>query len=144
MLVRWQYWDASVKMFLDNHIIGVGGGNFSSYYPQYKTPSAPETVSDPHCFVLSILTQYGPLALLGFLIIILVPLWRNSLDDNINLKTTQARNFINLATLCAIVTATCPNRSSPVHIASYRCAEPLMKKYTSCFPFTLPPPLLLP
>ena len=105
MLVRWQYWDASVKMFLDNHIMGVGGGNFASYYPQYKTPSAPETVSDPHCFVLSILTQYGPLALLGFLIIILAPLWRNSLDDNINLKTTQARNFINLATLCAIVTA---------------------------------------
>ena len=105
MLVRWQYWDASVKMFLDKHFLGVGGGNFSSYYPQYKTPSAPETVSDPHCFVLSILTQYGPLALLGFLIIILVPLWRTSLDDNINLKTTQARNFINLATLCAIVTA---------------------------------------
>jgi hypothetical protein len=85
--------------------MGVGGGNFSSYYPQYKTPSAPETVSDPHCFVLSILTQYGPLALLGFLIIVLAPLWRNSLDDNINLKTTQARNFINLATLCTIVTA---------------------------------------
>ncbi len=105
MLVRWQYWDASVKMFLDNHIMGVGGGNFSSYYPQYKTPSAPETVADPHCFVLSILTQYGPLALLGFLIIIIAPLWRNSLDDNTNLKTTQSRNFINLATLCAIVTA---------------------------------------
>ncbi|MGB7582805.1 MAG: O-antigen ligase family protein [Sedimentisphaerales bacterium] len=105
MLVRWQYWDASAKMFLDKHFLGVGGGNFSSYYPQYKTPSAPETVSDPHCFALSILTQYGPLALLGFLIIILVPLWRNSLDDNINLETTQAHNFINLATLCALVTA---------------------------------------
>jgi hypothetical protein len=105
MLVRWQYWDASAKMFLDNHIMGVGGGNFSSYYPQYKTPSAPETVSDPHCFALSILTQYGPLALFGFLIVILTPLWRNSLDDNINLETTQAHNFINLVTLCAIVTA---------------------------------------
>ncbi len=105
LLVRWQYWDASVKMFIDNHIMGIGGGNFSSYYPQYKTPSAPETVSDPHCFVLSILTQYGPFALLGFLIMILAPLWRSSLDDNINLETTQARNFINLATLCAIITA---------------------------------------
>jgi hypothetical protein len=105
LLVRWQYWDSSVKMFLDNHIMGIGGGNFSSYYPQYKTPSAPETVSDPHCFVLSILTQYGPLALLGFLIIILAPLWRNSLDDNINLETTQARDFVNLAALCAVVTA---------------------------------------
>jgi hypothetical protein len=105
MLVRWQYWDASVKMFLDKHLLGVGGGNFSSYYPQYKTPSAPETVSDPHCFALSILTQYGPLALLGFLIIILVPLWRNSLDDNVNLETTQAHYFVNLATLCALVTA---------------------------------------
>ena len=105
MLVRWQYWNASVKMFLDNHLMGIGGGNFSSYYPQYKPSSAPETVSDPHCFVLSILTQYGPLALFGFLIIILVPLWRNSLADNLTLKTSKDRCFTNLAFICAAVAA---------------------------------------
>jgi hypothetical protein len=105
MLVRWQYWNASVKMFLDNHLMGIGGGNFSSYYPQYKPSSAPETVSDPHCFVLSILTQYGPLALLGFLIIMLAPLWRNSLAGNLTLKTSKDRCFTNLAFICTVVTA---------------------------------------
>ena len=105
MLVRWQYWNASAKMFLDHPFTGVGGGNFSSYYPQYKTASAPETISDPHCFVLSILTQYGPLALIGFLVIVLAPLWRNSLDDNINLKTTSSDSFKKLAILCTVITA---------------------------------------
>jgi hypothetical protein len=105
MLVRWQYWNASARMFLDHPFTGVGGGNFSSYYPQYKTASAPETVSDPHCFILSILTQYGPLALIGFLVIVLAPLWRNSLDDNINLETTSNGSFKKLAILCAVITA---------------------------------------
>jgi hypothetical protein len=100
MLVRGQYWNASAKMFLDHPLTGVGGGNFSSYYPQYKTASAPETVSDPHCFALSILTQYGPFALLGFLIIILTPLWQSSPDNNINLKTGSSSHFRNLAILC--------------------------------------------
>jgi hypothetical protein len=105
MLTRWQYWHASAQMFLDHHLTGVGGGNFSSFYPQYKPSAAPETVSDPHCFVLSILTQFGPLALLGFLIIILSPLWRTSLADPKTLETPPNRRFANLATLCAIVTA---------------------------------------
>ncbi len=105
MLVRWQYWHASAQMFLDHHLTGVGGGNFSSFYPKYKPSAAPETISDPHCFVLSILTQLGPLALLGFLIIILSPLWRASLADPQILETRQNRRFASLATLCAIVTA---------------------------------------
>jgi hypothetical protein len=105
MLVRWQYWHASAQMFLDHHLTGVGGGNFSSFYPQYKPSAAPETISDPHCFVLSILTQFGPLALLGFLIIILSPLWRARLAGPETLDTSSNRRFANLATLCAIVTA---------------------------------------
>jgi hypothetical protein len=103
MLVRWQYWNASVKMFLGHPLTGVGGGNFAFYYPQYKTASAPETVSDPHCFILSILTQYGPAALLGLLIIIIAPLWRNSLEDNINLETASSSSFKNTAILGVIV-----------------------------------------
>ena len=105
MLVRGQYWNASAKMFLDHPFAGVGGGNFQAYYPQYKTASAPETVSDPHCFILSIITQYGPLAILGFLIIIIAPLWRSSLNYNINLEPANSHNFINLAILCAVVAA---------------------------------------
>jgi tetratricopeptide (TPR) repeat protein len=35
-----------------------------------------EEVADPHNFPLSILTQYGPLGLAGFLMMIFVPLWK--------------------------------------------------------------------
>ncbi|MGA2071179.1 MAG: O-antigen ligase family protein [Sedimentisphaerales bacterium] len=105
MLVRWQYWRAAAQMFLDHHLTGVGGGNFTSFYPQYKPFAAPETVSDPHCFILSILTQFGPLALLGFLIIILSPLWHASLADPETLETPSNRRFPNLVAICAIVTA---------------------------------------
>jgi len=84
MLVRWQYWHASAKMFADHPVAGVGPGNFSQYYPRYKPAAALESVSDPHNFPLSILTQYGLLGLAGFLVMIFLPLWkvtsRNSKD----------------------------------------------------------------
>ena len=76
MLVRWQYWHASAKMYADHPLTGVGPGNFADFYPHYKPPEALESVADPHNFILSILTQYGPLGLAGFLAMILVPLWR--------------------------------------------------------------------
>ena len=76
MLVRWQYWTAAAQMYTDHPISGVGPGNFSSYYPHYKAPAALETVKDPHNFLLSILTQYGPLGLTAFLALLLVPLWQ--------------------------------------------------------------------
>jgi len=75
MLVRWQYWDASVKMYADHLFTGVGPGNFSHFYPHYKPASASESVADPHNFLLSILTQYGPIGLIGFLAMICIPLW---------------------------------------------------------------------
>ena len=76
MLVRWQYWHASAKMYADHPITGVGGGNFANFYQHYKPAEALESVADPHNFPLSILTQYGPLGLVGFLAMIFIPLWR--------------------------------------------------------------------
>ena len=76
MLVRWQYWTGAAQMSADHPLTGVGPGNFNSYYPQYKAPAALETVKNPHNFILSILTQYGPLGLIAFLALLLVPLWR--------------------------------------------------------------------
>jgi O-antigen ligase len=76
MLVRWQYWKASVKMCAEHLFTGVGPGNFAIFYPAYKPAAGLETVSDPHNFVLSILTQYGPVGLVGFIIIFFVPLYR--------------------------------------------------------------------
>ncbi len=79
MLVRWQYWRASAEMYADHAVTGVGPGNFGQYYTHYKPASAPESVSDPHSFPLSLLTQYGPLGLLGFLLLIGIPIHRQSL-----------------------------------------------------------------
>ena len=76
MLVRWQYWRASAKMYADHPFTGVGPGNFGDFYTHYKPAAALESVADPHNFPLSILAQYGPLGLLGFLTMLFVPLWR--------------------------------------------------------------------
>ena len=75
MLVRWQYWRAAARMYADHWLTGVGPGNFSDYYTRYKPDAALESVADPHNFPLSILTQYGPLGLVGFLAMIFMPLW---------------------------------------------------------------------
>jgi len=76
MLVRWQYWAASAQMIADHPLTGVGPGNFSDYYSRYKPAPALESVADPHNFLLSLMAQYGPLGLIGFLAMVLVPLGR--------------------------------------------------------------------
>jgi hypothetical protein len=86
MMVRWQYWGGAAKMFADYPVTGVGGGNFGTYYPHYKAASALETVVDPHNFMLSILTQYGPLGLIGFLAVVSVPLWRAVSRESVSLS----------------------------------------------------------
>jgi len=78
MLVRWQYWRAAAQLYADHPVRGVGPGNFAYYYTRYKPPSALESVADPHNFPLSILTQYGPIGLIGFIAILFVPLWKAS------------------------------------------------------------------
>ncbi|MDI6450805.1 O-antigen ligase family protein [Anaerobaca lacustris] len=76
MLVRWQYWHATAQMVADHPVAGIGLGNFAQNYTRYKPASAPESVSDPHNFPLSLLAQCGPLGLLGFLAMIVIPLYR--------------------------------------------------------------------
>ncbi len=76
MLVRWQYWHAAAQMYADHPLAGVGPGNFAHFYTRYKPAAALESVSDPHNFPLSLLTQYGPLGLVGFLVMVLLPLWK--------------------------------------------------------------------
>jgi O-antigen ligase len=74
MLVRWQYWTSAVEMMSEHPLTGVGGGNFSIYYPAYKLPAASETIQDPHNWALSLLCQYGPLGLLAFMAGVFWPL----------------------------------------------------------------------
>jgi len=76
MLVRWQYWHATARMYADHPLKGVGPGNFTHYYLHYKPCAAVEEVADPHNFPLSILAQYGPIGLVGFWMMVLIPLWK--------------------------------------------------------------------
>ena len=106
MLVRWQYWRASVKMYADHLLTGVGPGNFAHFYPHYKPASALESVADPHNFLLSILTQYGPIGLIGFLAMIFMPLWM-VLSDKSASRSSEAHRpeltFKRLAIVFAII-----------------------------------------
>ena len=82
MLVRWQYWSSTAQMCRDNFWEGVGGGNFASWYTKYKIPAAIETVKDPHCFVLSVLSQYGIFGLIGFVGALAVPMLRAAFGEH--------------------------------------------------------------
>jgi tetratricopeptide (TPR) repeat protein len=75
MAVRWEYWQAAGRMIAD-HPLGVGPGNFGTYYSHYKPSQALEAVADPHNLVLSLLAQVGPVGLLGFVIVIATGLRR--------------------------------------------------------------------
>lgn len=77
MLVRWQYWQSTAEMTGDHLLTGVGGGNFRFFYPLYKPAAASETIQDPHNFILSLLSQYGPLGLAAFLAAVLWPIYKN-------------------------------------------------------------------
>ncbi len=106
MFVRWQYWQASLKMYADHLLTGVGPGNFSSFYPHYKPAPALESVADPHNFVLSVLTQYGPIGLVGFLAMIFLPLWTVSSSIPVSCSSEAHRpgpGFKRLAIVLGII-----------------------------------------
>lgn len=87
MLVRWQYWVSSVEMIRDHFLAGVGGGNFPDYYMRYKIPAALETVQNPHNWIVSLLSQYGPLGLIAFIMAVIIVLFRglqNSFSSDTN------------------------------------------------------------
>jgi len=114
MYVRWQYWTGAAKMAAE-HPLGVGGGNFGTFYPQYKVPAAPETVSDPHNIILSILCQFGLLGLIGFLLAVFTPLWsglKNTFENPAAIippdKPAKAISFGMLLATTAALLFLCP------------------------------------
>jgi hypothetical protein len=74
MLVRWEYWSGAGEIIADNFLTGIGGNNFGTHYTQYKAAKSLETVRDPHCFILTMFSNYGIIGLAGFLACLLVPL----------------------------------------------------------------------
>lgn len=101
MLVRWQYWQGAAQMIADNPLTGVGGGNFGTAYTHYKIPAALETVRDPHCFVLSLASQYGIIGLAGFCLALFYPIIKAGTDEKPLIQPAE-KNLAALAKICGI------------------------------------------
>jgi tetratricopeptide (TPR) repeat protein len=89
MLVRWQYWSATAEIIVNHLLTGIGGGNFGTYYARYKIPESLETIRDPHCFILSILSQYGIIGLAGFLTALFYPIIRVCIQNKPSIKPDE-------------------------------------------------------
>ncbi len=103
MLVRWQYWHASARMFTDHLTAGVGPGNFADIYMRYKPAEALESVADPHNLFLSILTQYGPLGLIAFVTLIFWPIWKAFFQNPKGDLKLTARTELQFKTMAKIL-----------------------------------------
>lgn len=69
---RIDYWNTTWKIIADREHgryfwLGVGPGNFRTFYMRYMSPTAEEEIADPHNFALEIWATSGVLALLAFL-----------------------------------------------------------------------------
>lgn len=56
---RWHYWTASLRIFADHWLTGIGYDNFGLFYPAAKLPFAPEDVKDPHDLLVRFFTELG-------------------------------------------------------------------------------------
>lgn len=64
---RWNYWQVTRDIIVQNLATGVGALNFDNAYLQVKPVQFPEEIRDPHNFLLSIVAQWGMLGGLGLL-----------------------------------------------------------------------------
>ncbi len=62
---RGDYWAASWAMIKDHWLWGVGPENFGRYYLQYKLPTAPEEIHDPHNVIVWAWAELGVFGLIG-------------------------------------------------------------------------------
>lgn len=141
MLVRWQYWNASAEMYADYPLSGVGPGNFAQLYPHYKPAPALETVADPHNFPLSILTQYGPLGLIGFLAMLFIPLWRTTSSSKVEKSSfpqTKPLPFRTLAISYLIIISTVLLLIRPMIIRSALGDTPIVMVYLALTLYIVP------
>jgi hypothetical protein len=74
---RLDYWQATADLLRQYGLAGVGLENFGLYYTEFKLPTAPEEIRDPHNLVLSMWSSLGlaGLAALAGLVIVAVRSW---------------------------------------------------------------------
>src|SRR5262249_54045748 len=65
---RGEYWTASWRMLTARWaraLLGVGPGNFRSFYLEYKLPESSEEIADPHNLFFDIWSSGGLIGLVG-------------------------------------------------------------------------------
>ncbi len=102
LLYRWDYWTGAMRMIQRHPMTGVGLNNFGYHYTQFKPPSAPEDVKDPHNMFIRIAAEAGVPAAIGFAALVLwgflSTLWKKSeLSDGETPREIPAAALILLA-----------------------------------------------
>jgi O-antigen ligase len=62
---RLEYWQPTLRLLMDDPLLGPGLGDFRSHYLRYKLPQSSEEILDPHNFILDAWANGGLLALLA-------------------------------------------------------------------------------
>ena len=75
MTVRFDYYAAAFKMFLQHPFLGTGWGDFFHEYTKIKTFPGDETPHTPHNFILNFASQAGIFALFSSLLVLLTPFY---------------------------------------------------------------------
>jgi O-antigen ligase len=76
--VRFDYWTASVKIFLSHPLEGAGWGGFFHDYMLIKTWPSDEAPHSPHNFILTFASQTGAAGLVFSCAALFWPLWRGA------------------------------------------------------------------
>ncbi|MFO0838236.1 MAG: O-antigen ligase family protein [Phycisphaerae bacterium] len=67
---RWMYWTAAAQIYAESPLTGIGRENFRDPYLRYKAIEATEEVQNPHNLWVALLVDYGPLGLIGGVILL--------------------------------------------------------------------------
>lgn len=97
---RLEYWVATLAMLRDHAWWGVGLGNFQSYYPFYKLPTASEIVADPHNWLLDLCVSLSlpvGLLLVGWLGLRLLAGLRDSAESDFTGGTAEKDSVAEVA-----------------------------------------------
>ncbi len=90
MIVRFDYFLAAAKMFVNHPFTGTGWGDFFHEYTMIKHYPGTEAPHTPHNFVLSFASQAGIFGLLAAVLVLAMPFWQY-----FRLRKLEGHNWLN-------------------------------------------------
>ncbi|MEQ8318324.1 MAG: O-antigen ligase family protein [Phycisphaerales bacterium] len=76
LLFRWFYVEASMRIAIDNPLLGVGPGGFKDAYAIAKNPISPENAASPHSVVFDAMASMGVVVGVVVLALVVFAAWR--------------------------------------------------------------------